>query len=56
MILYPGEVPGHYPSSDIYKNYFSNVLKLKKIIWKNYISAKNLKLLSIKEGILINAQ
>tara|TARA_Y100000816_G_scaffold208565_1_gene154358 strand:+ start:64 stop:846 length:783 start_codon:yes stop_codon:yes gene_type:complete len=49
--LYPGEVPGHYPSSDIYKNYFSNVLKAQeKLFGKNYISAKNLKLLSIKEG------
>ena len=49
--LYPGEVQGHYPSSDIYKNYFSNVLKAQeKLFGKDYINAKNLKLLSLKEG------
>ena len=49
--LYPGEVQGHYPSSDIYKNYFSNVLRAQeKLFGKDYINAKNLKLISIKEG------
>ena len=35
--LFPGEIQGHYPSSDIYKDYFINVLRaqenyLEKII------------------------
>ena len=39
--FYPGEVQGHYLSSDIYKNYFSNVLKAQeKLFGKDYIMLK----------------
>ncbi len=49
--LYPGEIHGHYPSSNIYKNYFINVLKAQEELFgKSHIDVKNLKLLSMKEG------
>ena len=49
--LFPGEVPGHYPASDQYKNYFANVLAAQKKLFKeNYISTKNIRLLPLMEG------
>lgn len=49
--IFPGEIGGHYPTSDIYKNYFSNVVHAqKKLFGENLIKANNLNLLSIKEG------
>ncbi len=49
--IFPGEIGGHYPTSDIYKNYFSNVVHAqKKLFGENFIKANNLSLLSIKEG------
>ena len=48
---FPGTVPGHYPSSEIYEDYFKNVREAeKKIFGENYISSKNINLISLQEG------
>ena len=49
--LFPGIIPGHYPASEIYKEYFTNVIDAqKKLFGDNYISSENIKLLSLQEG------
>ena len=49
--LFPGNKEGHYPASDIYKLYFDKVIEAQESLFgNNYIKAKNLNLLSLKEG------
>ena len=49
--LFPGIIEGHYPASKIYQEYFLNVINAQKELFgENYISSKNIKLISLKEG------
>ena len=48
---FPGTSPGHYPASKVYEDYFKNVTEAeKKLFGVNYISCKNLNLISLLEG------
>jgi hypothetical protein len=48
---FPGLVSGHYPASEIYEEYFKNVLAAEsKVFGDNFIASKNLNLISLLEG------
>ncbi len=49
--LFPGGIEGHYPASNIFNDYFKNVVRAQmELFGSNYIKAKNLNLISMKEG------
>ena len=48
---FPGVIPGHYPASKVYEDYFKNVIKAEKELFGlNYIQSKNINLISLLEG------
>ena len=48
---FPGLIPGHYPASKGYEDYFKNVIKAEKELFGlNYIQSKNINLISLLEG------
>ena len=48
---FPGLTPGHYPASNIFEDYFKNVIEAeKKLFGENYIKCKNINIIPLLEG------